>query len=145
VAGRRFVSLSVRAEHATAAVGHLGHLLAQDKTFYDLRRPGSLLAETLYRPALGDRAIDALASVGTPASQRQLLNYASRPGAPLESRRAAAAAFDRSVKRHGVLLTTNEIRHQYDLYNASEMADIESQQVFGQLLDSLESRREKDI
>jgi hypothetical protein len=39
-----------------------------------------------------------------------------------------------------VLLTTSEIRQQYDQYNASETADAATQQVLGSILDTIEKK-----
>ena len=49
-------------------------------------------------------------------------------------------AFARSVERQGILLTSVEVLRQYDRYNRSETLDEATQQVLGQLLDTLESR-----
>jgi hypothetical protein len=45
-----------------------------------------------------------------------------------------------SVKQAGKLLTSHEIRLQYDRYNASETLDKQTQQVLGGILDSIERR-----
>jgi hypothetical protein len=44
------------------------------------------------------------------------------------------------VKSYGVQLTREQIRTQYERYNASEFADAETQEILGQILDVLESR-----
>ena len=41
---------------------------------------------------------------------------------------------------YGVLLTTDEIRIQYDTYNASESADAETQKLLGSVLDTIEKK-----
>lgn len=84
-----------------------------------------------------------LSRLGTSDCQRALADFASQVGTPLELRKAAAEAFGQSARQHGVLLTTTEIRRQYDLYNASESDSVESQQVFGALLDQIEFRVRK--
>ncbi|MEN6493458.1 MAG: hypothetical protein ABFD16_04125, partial [Thermoguttaceae bacterium] len=56
------------------------------------------------------------------------------------ARKAALAAFQQSVTKHGVLLTSQEILMQYDRYNQSEKLDRDTQQVLGSILDSIETR-----
>ena len=85
----------------------------------------------------------ALALVGTPESQKSLADFASQSSIPIAARQQAAAAFQRSIARSGILLTEEEILRQYDRYNASATADAGTQQVLGSLLDALESVRGK--
>jgi len=130
-----------RAEMAGAALDWLGQLLARDHTFYDLRRQAPVVEAALYLPEFAARSANALALLGTPASQRALVNFASHRSVPIEARRAVARAFAESVERHGILLTSDEILRQYDRYNASAALDADTQAVLGSLLDTLESIR----
>jgi CheY-like chemotaxis protein len=130
-----------RAEMAGAALDWLGRLLARDHTFYDLRRQAPVVQAALYLPKFSARSAKALALLGTPASQRALVDFASHQSVPIDARNAAARAFAESVERHGILLTTEEILRQYDRYNASASLDHDSQAVLGNLLDTLESLR----
>ena len=59
----------------------------------------------------------------------------------MELRLAAVDAFRANVQANGVLLKTDEVRRQYDLYNKSEKADKATQKVFGLILDCLEARK----
>ena len=104
-------------------------------------RSAPVVEAALYLPALTGKAVEALALLGTPASQRSLVDFASHLTVPIESRRQAAQAFAQSVQRHGILLTESEILAQYDRYNASASLDADTQQVFGSLLDTIESLR----
>jgi CheY-like chemotaxis protein len=130
-----------RAAMAGAALDWLGQLLARDHAFYDLRRQAPVVEAALYLPPLTERSIKALALLGTPASQRALVNFASHQSVSVEARRAAARGFAESVGRHGILLTAEEILRQYDRYNASASLDADTQAVLGNLLDTLESLR----
>jgi hypothetical protein len=56
----------------------------------------------------------------------------------------AVAAFRTSVAENGVLLTSDEIVAQYDRYNASARADVDTQQILGAVLDAIESRRAEE-
>jgi hypothetical protein len=124
------------------AIGMLGRIAAEPERFphYSLvphdRRLASLLADgRLTLPVIG-----ILAEVGTRHAQLALIDYASGNGWPIELRTAAAQAFGKSMTAHGLLLTTAEIRQQFDRYNASENETPESQRVLGSLLDLIELR-----
>jgi hypothetical protein len=122
----------------------LAELLARDQPFYDLRRQSPVIQAVLYQPEMAGRAAAALALLGTPESQRTLVDFASRSSVRIDDRQQAAAAFQQSVSRSGILLTEEEILRQYDRYNASATADADTQQVLGSLLDTLESIRGKN-
>ena len=81
---------------------------------------------------------------GTPEAQKALLSVVNDSGQPNEYRLAAAEAFKESIKKHGTLLTTREIQSQYKRYNASEFESEKSQEVLGQVLDAIESRRKSN-
>jgi hypothetical protein len=80
-----------------------------------------------------------LAQWNSAESQRALVEEASRFTQPLALRQAAAAAFRQSIEKHGILLTTEEIRRQYRRYNESEKQDAATQHVLGLILDCLEA------
>jgi hypothetical protein len=141
VAGRDQVTPEERAAIAGQSLTWLGQLLARDNTFYDLRRQAPVVEAALYLPAMTGKAVGALALLGTPASQRSLVDFASHLTVPIESRRQAAQGFAQSVQRHGILLTESEILAQYYRYNSSASLDFDTQQIFGSLLDTIESLR----
>ncbi len=141
VSARHALSPQQRAAMAGHALDWLGQLLAREHTFYDLHRQAPVVEAALYMPAMTERAIGALALLGTPESQRSLVDFASHLSVPIAARQQAARAFATSVQRHGILLTEAEILAQYDRYNASASLDASTQQVLGSLLDSIESLR----
>jgi hypothetical protein len=141
MAGRVAVSANERSDRAAQAVTWLEQLLSSQRTFYDLHRTAPAVEMALYRPATSTTAITALAKLGTPESQRTLVNLASQSALPGSMRRDAAEAFSAAVAARGVLLTTDEILAQYERYNASAEADAETQEILGSLLDAIESRR----
>jgi CheY-like chemotaxis protein len=141
LADRDPVTPDQRAAEAVEATAWIAQLLAADRRFYALRRVELVLEFAVYQPNSNKSAIAALVTLGTPASQRALVNLASQITLPAASRAAAAIAFAESVKSHGVLLTADEIIDQYDRYNASQRADVDTQKVFAALLDAIESRR----
>lgn len=63
---------------------------------------------------------------------------------PIEQREAAAAAFAEAVRRRRTLLTTDEIRRQFERYNQSEFLDAETQAVLGSILDVIEGKQPAD-
>ena len=52
------------------------------------------------------------------------------------------AAFGRSVKAFGVLLTSQQVLNQYERYNRSRDLDRETQALLGSILDSIEAAEE---
>jgi hypothetical protein len=130
---------------AAQALIWLGQLLGREQSMYDFRRQAPVIEAALYRPELAERSVAALAFVGTPESQRSLVDFASRSSVPIDARQQAATAFQKSVAHSGILLTEEEILRQYDRYNASATADADTQKVLGTILDALESLRAKSM
>ena len=92
----------------------------------------------LYNPKLAAKAVGVLADINSAESQQALVEVASRFTLPLALRQAAAKAFRQNTQQHGILLTTEEIRRQYQRYNESEKLDAPTQHVLGLILDCLE-------
>jgi hypothetical protein len=141
LAGRDPVTAEERASQAVEATSWIARLLAADRPFYVLQRSQHVLEAAAYQPASNKSAIAALVELGTPESQRALVNFASQATLPMASRVDAVAAFASSVKTHGVLLTTDEITAQYNRYNASGDADADTRRVFSAILDAIEAPR----
>lgn len=57
----------------------------------------------------------------------------------METRKAAVAALLEATRRHGILLTTKQIRQQYDRYNQNAKQDAATQEILGRILDILEA------
>lgn len=139
-----FAADTVRLQRAEQALNWLTQLLqlqssAQGNLFHELRRNGHIAETTLSQPDLAVASLHLLEQLGTADSQLTLLDYASGKNLLLDSRQMAAKRFASSVNQYGILLTTDQIRSQYDRYNASQSEDRETQQVLGELLDVLES------
>ncbi len=141
VAGSNASSATERAAQARQAIDWIQSLLSKNRSFYELEHATPVIAASLYRADVAAEAIASLTELGTPESQRTLLDFASQTTLPGAQRLQAAAAFRTSVDGNGVLLTTDEILTQYDRYNASALADAQTQQILGALLDAIESRR----
>lgn len=141
--GTGFQQRDERMARAIEAIEALTSLAGNKTEFnrYELLRAEQAAIGALAVPGLTPHAAQLLALIATPKAQTALLEFASQPARPLEDRKAAAAAFASAVDVRGVLLTTNQIRNQYDLYNASEALDQNTQAVLGSLLDAIEAKR----
>lgn len=140
LAGRPLPPNEQRTAEAAQAIDWIASLLASGGPYDELHREAGLLTRTLWVPELTASSLKALAALGTSDSQAALVDYASGEAAPAEMRRAAAAAFAASVQRFGLRLTRDEVLRQYDRYNASETADVQTQQLLGQILDVIERK-----
>ena len=136
---RDLVRPEERLREAGEALDILAELIRTSPKLYDIRRVQDSVLAALKTPALAAKAVATLANVNSPEAQRALMDVASRDGSPLELRQAAVEAFRTSVQVHGLLLTTEEIRRQYERYNKSENADKDTQKVLGLLLDCIEA------
>jgi hypothetical protein len=144
-AGRRQLSDAERVRQASFALDALAQLAAEpDKYgFYDLMRLEGRMQTALTTAALTSKAARVLGLLGTPAAQRSLVAFASAHVHPLADRQAAAEAFRVAVQRRGLLLTRPELLRQYEVYNASEILDRETQQVLSSILDTFEAPSQK--
>ncbi len=146
-AGRQFLSVDERLAEAAFAMDALATLAADPKTygFYELMQLEPRVLQALRTPALSVEAGRVLGLLGSPTAQEALVEFASAQLQPLAARQAAAAAFRDAVGRRGLLLTRSRLQHQYDLYNASEPLDRETQAVLASILDTFEaSARQAD-
>ncbi len=142
--GRVTFSAEERRAQARQALDWLAEMSQAPRGLYNLRRVESSLAAALSDPELGPKAAPTLAKLGTATSQRTLVDLASFATQPIGLRQAAAEAFAASVADFGPLLTTSEIRQQYDRYNNSETLDQDTQQVLASILDVVEARAVAD-
>jgi len=139
LAPQRFVGHEERMRQAGDALARLAELGEASTELYDLRRLEKPLLGTLYVPQLSAKAAAVLGGLGTPGSQRALVELAGRWSQPIEIRQAAAGAFRRSIEKYGLLLTTAQISRQYERYNQSGTLDADSQQVLAFVLDCIEA------
>jgi hypothetical protein len=80
-----------------------------------------------------------LLHLGTPKSQRLLVELASDSSLSIDQRQKIAESFASSTRNNGVLLTTQEIRQSVDRF--SKAAQSESTDADRLILDSLISRQ----
>ena len=137
------VAVGDRYRHAVLAAKWLAKISSDRQRFgfYELGCHQEQLAGLLYRPGLEESASQILSNLGTPLAQRELVSFASQGSNPIDSRRVAAESLGRSIETGSTLLTRDQIKQQYDRYNASEKEPEESREVLGSILDSFEQRR----
>jgi CheY-like chemotaxis protein len=136
--GRDLLPAAERRRQAQWALEWLTEIASQPDSYYDFRRAEGAALTALTDPGLAPAATALLARLGTPATQRALVDAASQGHRPLDVRDAAAGSFRQSVARFGTLLTTDEIVLQYERYNQSATADAGTQRVLGAILDTIE-------
>ena len=135
---RDFVGFAARQRQAAEALDLLAELARSSANLYDLRSVQKYVITAVYNPRLAVKAVGVLAAINSAESQQTLVDVASRLTSPLPLRQAAAKAFRQNTQQHGILLTTAEIRRQYQRYNESEKLDRPTQHVLGLILDCLE-------
>jgi hypothetical protein len=125
---------------AIFALDALAKLAADEQQygFYDLLPLDQRMEKALNTPELAARAAQVLGLLGTPPAQQALLDLANNHVRAIAERQAAAAAFRTAVSRRGLLLTRADLLRQYDIYNASEFLDQQTQAVLASILDTIE-------
>ena len=138
------VSSDDRYRHAARSVEWLESAVADsDLNFYHIGSHQKQLLGLLYHPEFTSSAAKILATQPTASAQRAMLSFVSQGDLPIEAREMVADAFEAAVKRGGTMLTTREIKLQYERYNASESQPEETQKVLGRVLDVIEARRDR--
>ncbi len=138
---RWHVPADERLAEAAAAVDWLTALADRPQKVFDVRREEPAIARALAAPPLTPKAASLLGRLGTAKAQRSLVDLADLATQPLATRQAAAAAFATSTARYGVLLTSGEILHQYELYNANAGRDADTHAVLSAILDAIEHHK----
>ncbi len=139
LAGSRFVPFELRQKQAAVALARLAHLADEKNNIFNISKAQASALASLRAPGLGTKAAEVLATIGTRDSQLALLNLAGRLAQPADLRAAALVEFRKSIQKHGILLTTDDIKKQYDRYNQSEHQDAATQKILGQILDCIET------
>ena len=111
----------------------------QRYNFYELAQYHEQLAELLFVPGFEVPATKILAQLPTATVQRQLINFAGQTQLPMEQRKQAASAFAQAVKRGGTMLTNDEIRAQFQRYQAASQTP--NEEVYGTIMQAIQSQR----
>ena len=136
---QEFVGFEERQRQAAVALDLLAELGRGSNKFYDMHQVENAVLTALNTPSLSLKAIAVLAEIDSPEAQRALVETAGRTMEPLETRLAAASAFRENIQANGILLTTEEIKKQYQRYNESKNQDAAAQKILGLILDCLEA------
>ncbi len=139
--GRRMVSPAEREQQASQSLRWLAELSSAGQKVFNAGRVEQAVLAALDAPRLSPEAVAVLRNLGTTRSQKALVELASRLAQPLALRKLAAEALHHSFAEHGILLTSDEIRRQYDRYNQSATLDRGTQQVLAMILDAIEGGR----
>ena len=134
-----FVGFEERQRQAVRALQLLTELSRSSGKIYDLGGVQPTVIAAAYTPTLAGDSVPLLAAMNSAECQRALVDIASRLELSLEVRQRAGAGFRENVQRNGILLTTEEIRQQYQRYNESEKQVRGTQKVLGLILDCLEA------
>jgi hypothetical protein len=145
LAGRSLVSGTEMHAQAVQALKWIGELADERNVPYEMRRLAPSVVRALFFHDLAATAAPVLAKLPSATGQQELVNLASLRTTPIALRRELAKAFDASIARYGILLTSDQIVEQYDRYNLSVHADGDTQQVLGALLDSLEKPTRENV
>jgi len=140
-AGRQLVPAEERLRAANFALDALATFVEHPEQygFYDVMQLEPRMEEALRTPELAVPASRLLGLLGSPAAQQALVEFASASMQPLDHRQAAVAALRVAVQRRGLRLTRDQLLRQYDLYNASQHLDPETQAVLASILDTVEA------
>lgn len=117
-----------------------------DKAARRILDPGKVspvVAKLTFDPQLGYLAASLLGYHGSPTSQLELAVLAGNASQSQRTRAAAAKAFRQSVEQFGILLTSNQIRAQYDRQNQTADESNFSRDIMNSILDTLEARHKK--
>jgi hypothetical protein len=139
-AGRSYVTAAERKAEAIAALDWLVSLAQSPQKVFDAGPLEPSIVGLIYLPEVAPRVIELLGDMGTDKSQRALIELADTAAQPVAMRKAAVAALARSVRRHGILLTTDEIIRQYDIFNTNAGQNPETHEVLGAVLDVIEHK-----
>jgi len=135
------VSLAQRQRQSARALELLIEMGKMPGAIFDLRRAQSAVLVALTNPDENIAALAAefLAGLNAAEAQRALAELAGNDAKPLALRLRAAGCFARNVEKHGILLSTAEIRRQYDRFNSADKQDADSRRALGMVLDALEA------
>ncbi len=134
-----FITYEERQRQAAEALDLLGELARTSGKLFDIYQAEKAVLTALNTPSLCKKAIEILISINSPEAQRALVETAGRVTQPLEVRQAAVSAFRQNLQAHGILLTTEEIKKQYQQYNESKNQDAATRNILGLILDCLEA------
>ena len=134
-----FVGFDERQRQAGEALDMLAELGRNPGKLYDIRQAEKAVLTALGTPSLSKKAVAVLAMINSPEAQRALVEMASHGGPTPDVREAAAAALRENLQAHGILLTSEEIKTQYQRYDEAKNGDESTKKILGLILECLEA------
>ena len=111
---RNTVSPEQRAIYADESLLWLANLGSREYGFYSVASHEDRLIGALFSLERSAQAASALASVGTPSAQYALWRTARQEALPTNNRKAAADAFEQSIRRYHVMLTERQLSERLE-------------------------------
>jgi CheY-like chemotaxis protein/HEAT repeat protein len=133
------IPLDVRKRQAVWAITTLAQLAENPLPWIDARAISRSVENSLYAPGMTAPMLTLLGNAGTATGQTELVELAARETLPLPTRELASVAFARSVAKHGVLLTKDQILAQYDLYNGNAGRNPDTHKVLLTVIEAIEA------
>jgi DNA-binding response OmpR family regulator len=138
--GRNLVPAEVRLAQGEAMLDRIVQLASSSQKVFTLTEVRPAVEQALLNPSMAVRAALVLGHLGAPSGQQALVALAGRSTQPMAVREAAVTAFEGSVLRHGLLLTSEEVRSQYERYNINAGRDRDLHRMLASILDVIEGR-----
>ncbi len=105
------LSAEERAAQASAAAYWFAHIASSHRTdIFDITPAEQALSESIENPDIAGNAIQALAAIPTKTVQRRLEAVAVNAVYPIPFRELAAIQLAFHIQRHGMLLTSDQVR-----------------------------------
>ena len=142
-AGSNFIAQQERLQQAAEAIDQIAKFSKIQSDIYDLTGFDRVLKKNLYVPSLSKSASQALGNIGSAFAQLALVDAASQTHLPTETRAAAASAFARSAKKHGIGLTLEQIQRQAERYDQSAESSPENEAILWRILDAIQNSQNK--
>ncbi|GHT24359.1 hypothetical protein FACS189419_09270 [Planctomycetales bacterium] len=137
------VEPKVRVEQARKALVWLKEIVEesrQGRKIYHFDDLESAVLDALQSPIRLPEGLELAAAIKSAVMQKAIYEIAANAVNSMPVRNTAEAAFELSVKTHGVLLRGREVQAVYDRYNASEHEPKESQELLNRLIDIVENK-----
>ena len=132
------VPLDVRRQQAAWSISALAQLAENPLPWLNARSISRSVEHSLYAPGMTAPVVSLLANAGTATGQSELVQLAARESLPLPTRELAALAFAKSVAKHGILLTKDQILNQYDTYNRNAGQNRDTHKVMLTILEAID-------
>ncbi|MDR1480258.1 MAG: hypothetical protein LBJ00_15080 [Planctomycetaceae bacterium] len=144
--GAIHVPAEIRVEQAKKAVNWIKQTITSEQTGQKIYKYENL--EEIVSRAVNNcnniiSGLEIAAELKSANMQSAIYNSAADATLPLTTRQKAAQLFEKSIKKHGILLRGKQVQYLYDRYNASEFETKESQDLLSRIIDVVEENAKK--